>query len=77
MFSDSIVDTDRGDVLQQAEIPMVNVHWGEQRIFKQVEKAMEGARIGDEVEVILNIILQFEYLVFCILSTSPCFINPP
>jgi FKBP-type peptidyl-prolyl cis-trans isomerase SlyD len=53
MFSYTIVDSDRGDVLEQVEIPMGYVHGGEQRMFDEVEKAMEGASIGDEIEVTL------------------------
>lgn len=54
MFTYTIIDADRGDVLEQVEIPMGYVHGGEQRMFEKVEKAMEGAGIGDEVEVTLN-----------------------
>lgn len=54
MFSYTIVDADKGDVLEQVEIPMGYVHGGEQRMFDKVEKAMEGAGIGDEIEVTLN-----------------------
>lgn len=53
MFSYTIVDSDRGDVLEQVEIPMGYVHGGEQRMFDEVERAMEGATIGDEIEVTL------------------------
>jgi len=54
MFSYTIVDSDRGDVLEQVEIPMGYIHGGEQRMFDKVEKAMEGARIGDEIEVAMS-----------------------
>lgn len=54
LFSYTIVDADRGDVLEQVEIPMEYVHGGEQRMFGKVEKAMEGAGIGDKVEVTLK-----------------------
>lgn len=54
MFSYTIVDADRGDVLEEVEIPMGYVHGGEQRMFDKVEKAMQGASIGDEVEVTLG-----------------------
>lgn len=53
MFSYTIVDSDRGDVLEQVEIPMGYIHGGEQRMFDEVERAMEGSSIGDEVEVSL------------------------
>ncbi len=51
MFSYTIVDVDNGEVLEQVEIPMGYIHGGEQRMFEKVEKAMEGAAIGDEIEV--------------------------
>lgn len=54
MFSYTIVDADKGDVLEQVEIPMGYVHGGEQRMFDKVEKAMEGAGIGDEIEITLS-----------------------
>lgn len=54
MFSYTIVDADHGDVLEQVEIPMGYVHGGEQRMFDKVEKAMEGAGIGDEIEITLG-----------------------
>lgn len=54
MFSYTIVDADMGDVLEQVETPMGYVHGGEQRMFEKVEKAMEGAGIGDEIEITLN-----------------------
>lgn len=53
MFSYTIVDSERGDVLEQVEIPMGYIHGGEQRMFDEVEKAMEGSAIGDEIEVTL------------------------
>jgi FKBP-type peptidyl-prolyl cis-trans isomerase SlyD len=54
MFSYTIVDADKGDVLEQVEIPMGYVHGGEQKMFDKVEKAMEGNSIGDEVEITLS-----------------------
>ena len=53
LFSYTIVDADAGDVLEQVEIPMGYIHGGEQKMFVKVEKAMEGAAIGDEIEVTL------------------------
>lgn len=53
MFSYTIVDANAGDVLEQIEVPMGYIHGGEQRMFDKVEKAMEGAGIGDEIEVTL------------------------
>ena len=54
LFSYTIVDADAGDVLEQLEIPMGYIHGGEQRMFEKVEKAIEGAAIGDEIEVTLS-----------------------
>jgi FKBP-type peptidyl-prolyl cis-trans isomerase SlyD len=54
LFSYTIVDADRGDVLEQVEIPMGYIHGGEQRMFDKVEKAMTGAAIGEEIEVTLK-----------------------
>lgn len=54
MFSYTILDADTGDVLEQVETPMDYVHGGEQRMFEKVEKAIEGAGIGDEIEVTLS-----------------------
>jgi FKBP-type peptidyl-prolyl cis-trans isomerase SlyD len=51
MFSYTIVDVASGEVLEQVEIPMGYIHGGEQRMFDKVEKAMEGAKIGDEIEI--------------------------
>jgi FKBP-type peptidyl-prolyl cis-trans isomerase SlyD len=53
MFTYTIVDSDHGDVLEQVEIPMGYIHGGEQRMFDEVEQAMEGSSIGDEIEVSL------------------------
>jgi len=54
MFSYTIVDALSGEVLEQVEIPMGYIHGGEQRMFDKVEKAMTGAKIGDEIEVELT-----------------------
>jgi len=54
MFSYSIVDAEQGDVLEQVEVPIGYIHGGEQRMFHKVEKAMEGAVIGEEIEVTLK-----------------------
>ncbi|MBL7000991.1 MAG: peptidylprolyl isomerase [Gammaproteobacteria bacterium] len=54
LFSYTIVDADTGDLLEQVEIPMGYIHGGEQRMFGKVEKAMEGAAIGDDIEVTLE-----------------------
>ncbi len=54
MFSYTIVDVDSGAVLEQVEIPMGYIHGGEQRMFDKVEKALEGRKIGDEIEVELS-----------------------
>lgn len=54
MFSYTILDADTQEVLEQVETPMGYVHGREQRMFEKVEKALEGAGIGDEVEVTLD-----------------------
>ncbi len=54
MFSYTIVDVNSGEVLEQVEIPMGYIHGGEQRMFDKVEKAMEGCKVGDEIEVELS-----------------------
>jgi len=54
MFSYTIVDSDSGEVLEQVEIPMGYIHGGEQRMFEKVEKAIEGSKVGDEIEVELS-----------------------
>ncbi len=54
LFSYTIVDTEKGDVLEQVEIPIGYIHGGEQRMFDNVEKAMEGAHIAEEIEVSLT-----------------------
>lgn len=54
LFSYTIFDADEGGILEQVNIPMGYVHGGEQRMFNKVEQAMEGAGIGDEIEVTLN-----------------------
>jgi FKBP-type peptidyl-prolyl cis-trans isomerase SlyD len=61
LFSYTIVDADAGDVLEQVEIPMGYIHGGEQRMFDKVEKAMEGASVGDEIEVTLHASETFGY----------------
>jgi len=48
-----ILDTDR-EVLEQSDLPVSYVHGGPNKMFEQVEAALEGARTGDRVEVTLG-----------------------
>ena len=53
-FSYSIVDTDSDRVLEQIEVPIPYIYGGPQRMYDKVEAAMEGAGVGDLVEVMLT-----------------------
>ena len=49
VFSYSITDSDSDEVLEQIGVPIPYIHGGTQRMFDQVEAAMEGAQVGDIV----------------------------
>ena len=53
-FSYSIADADSNEVLEAIEVPIPYIHGGTQRMFDKVEAAMDGAQIGDLVEVSLT-----------------------
>jgi FKBP-type peptidyl-prolyl cis-trans isomerase SlyD len=48
----SIID-EAGVILEQSDIPLYYVHGGPNDMFPEVESALEGASIGDEIEVVL------------------------
>ncbi|HHJ14574.1 MAG TPA: peptidylprolyl isomerase [Gammaproteobacteria bacterium] len=45
---------DTGEILEQSDIPLYYVHGGRNQMFPQVETALEGAAVGDTVEVTLT-----------------------
>lgn len=52
-FTYSILN-DKGEVEEQSDVPMEYVHGADQRVFPLVVEAMEGAKIGDTKEIILE-----------------------
>ncbi|HFD79699.1 MAG TPA: peptidylprolyl isomerase [Gammaproteobacteria bacterium] len=48
----SILD-ESGVILEQSDIPVYYVHGGPNDMFPEVESALEGCAIGDEIEVVL------------------------
>lgn len=52
-FTYSILN-DKGEVEEQNDIPMEYVHGADERVFPLVVEAMEGAKIGDTKEIILE-----------------------
>ena len=52
-FTHSILN-DKGEVEEQSNIPMEYVHGADERVFPLVLEAMEGAKIGDTKEIILE-----------------------
>ena len=52
-FTHSILN-DRGEVEEQSNVPMEYVHGADQRVFPLVIEAMEGAKVGDTKEIILE-----------------------
>jgi len=53
-LSYSIADADSNEVLEAIEVPIPYIHGGTQRMFDKVEAAMDGARVGDLVEISLT-----------------------
>lgn len=49
----SILDQS-GAIYEQYEIPVGYVHGGNSPLFEKIEAALEGAKVGDRVEVTLN-----------------------
>ena len=52
-FTHSILN-DKGEVEEQSNVPMEYVHGADSRVFPLVLEAMEGAKIGDTKEIILE-----------------------
>lgn len=52
-FTHSILN-DKGEVEEQSDVPMEYVHGADQRVFPLVLEAMEGAKVGDTKEIILE-----------------------
>ena len=48
----SILDS-QGQVVEQSDIPIGYVHGADSGLFEQVEAALEGAKAGDKLEVVL------------------------
>lgn len=49
----SIIDQS-GSVFEQSDVPVGYVHGGNSPLFEKIEKALDGHRVGDKVEVSLN-----------------------
>ncbi len=49
----AILDANRV-VLEQSDLPVAYVHGGPNKMFDQVEQALESCRVGDKVEVTLS-----------------------
>ncbi len=45
--------TETGDVYEQSDLPIGYVHGADSGLFEQVEEALEGAKVGDRIEVTL------------------------
>lgn len=45
---------ENGEVVEQSDLPMSYIHGVDGKMFPQVEAALEGARVGDEVSVTLT-----------------------
>ncbi len=52
-FTYSIVDK-AGEIIEQSDLPISYVHGGQHDLFEKVEEELEGAVIGDTVEVSLT-----------------------
>jgi FKBP-type peptidyl-prolyl cis-trans isomerase SlyD len=52
-FTYTIVD-ETGEVIEQSDLPISYVHGGKHDLFEKVERSLEGAIIGDSVEVSLT-----------------------
>jgi FKBP-type peptidyl-prolyl cis-trans isomerase SlyD len=52
-FVYSIVD-ESGELLEQSDLPISYVHGGKHDLFEKVEQALDGALVGDTVEVQLT-----------------------
>ena len=42
-----------GEILEYSDLPITYIHGGEHEIFPQIEAALEGRRLDDEVEVMI------------------------
>lgn len=49
----SIIDQS-GNVFEQSDVPVGYVHGGNSPLFEKIEMALDGHRVGDQVEVSLN-----------------------
>ena len=52
-FTYSISD-DSGEILEQSDLPISYVHGGKHDLFEKVEEAMDGAAVGDSIDVRLS-----------------------
>ena len=52
-FTYSISD-EYGEILEQSDLPISYVHGGKHDLFEKVEKAMDGAVVGDSIDVRLS-----------------------
>jgi len=52
-FTYMIVD-DTGEIIEQSDLPISYVHGGKHDLFEKVERGLDGAIIGDSVEVSLT-----------------------
>lgn len=52
-FTHSIAN-EKGEVVEQSDVTMEYVHGADQRVFPLVVEAMEGAKVGDTKEIILE-----------------------
>ncbi|MGB5440252.1 MAG: peptidylprolyl isomerase [Gammaproteobacteria bacterium] len=52
-FTYSISD-DSGEILEQSDLPISYVHGGKHDLFEKVEDAMDGAAVGDSIDVRLS-----------------------
>jgi FKBP-type peptidyl-prolyl cis-trans isomerase SlyD len=49
----SILD-DKGEILEQSDLPISYIHGGHSDLFKKIERALTGKTIGDEVSITLS-----------------------
>ena len=68
--------SDTGDVLEQSDLPVDYVQGVDGKLFPQVEAALEGKFVGDEVQIILSPNEAFgmpdpELIISCDINSAP------
>ena len=53
-FTYSILDNATGEILEQSDLPMAYFHGVDGKMYPKAEKALEGKKVDDTVEVVLS-----------------------